>query len=97
MSWSISFIGTPEKVAAALEANSPKLSGQCKVEYDDALPHLVALVKQNFVTPEYKAKYPTVTDPVISLVASGSGTSNDGVQVQRNAHIDLKTLYGALV
>ena len=48
MSWSISFIGKPENVEKSQEANSEKLSGASKEEYDDAKPHLIAIVNQNF-------------------------------------------------
>lgn len=48
MSWAVAFIGTPEKVAEALELHSNNISGESKVEYDEAKPHLIGLVKQNF-------------------------------------------------
>lgn len=38
MSWSIKLVGKPAKVVEALDAESAKLSGQCKAEYDAALP-----------------------------------------------------------
>lgn len=66
MSWSVTFIGKPENVSNALKANSELLSGYSKEEFDAALPHLDALVSQNFNADE---KYP----PVIKLVASGHG------------------------
>jgi hypothetical protein len=47
MSWSIYKSGTPEEVITALEEQSNSIGGQSKEEYDEALPHLVALVKQN--------------------------------------------------
>lgn len=46
MSWSISFIGTPENLVKAMEAYSEKLDVSSKEEYDAALPHLVGLVNQ---------------------------------------------------
>jgi len=50
MSWSIHFIGKPEKVVEALEAHVEKtgISGASKEEYEKALPNMVGLVKQNF-------------------------------------------------
>lgn len=36
MSWSVSFLGKPDKVVEALELESTKQTGQCKIEYDDA-------------------------------------------------------------
>lgn len=47
MSWSINFIGSPENVSKKLTENSERLTGQSKVEYDAALPHIKALVEQN--------------------------------------------------
>lgn len=66
MSWSITFIGKPENVSKALNEHSGKIDGQSKIEYDEALPHLDALVNQNFNSNE---QYP----PVIKIVASGHG------------------------
>lgn len=77
MSWSISLVGKPENIVKALEEESPKLTGQCKLEYDEALPHLVGLVKQNFQN-----------DPAsrlldMELEASGSGWAKGDTQVSR--------------
>jgi hypothetical protein len=47
MSWSIQYIGTPEKVIAALKANSEKLTGDSKAEFDAALPSMVELIGKN--------------------------------------------------
>jgi hypothetical protein len=44
MSWSVGFIGKPEKIAEALNAEANKLSGQSKKEFERALPHMTALV-----------------------------------------------------
>lgn len=74
MSWSINLIGSPENVGKALEANSGNLSGQSKVEYDAALPHIKALVEQNV-----NNSYPIA----IKVDASGHGdtTGNNTVNV----------------
>lgn len=87
MSWSIAFIGKPENVAKALEDNSAKLSGQSKTEFDAALPHLVALVKENFGQ----------NSPTLKIAASGSGYSTGGEQVQRNCTVSIESLYGTIV
>jgi len=85
MSWSISFIGKPEKVVEALTAQSAQLSGESKKEYDSALPHLVGLVNENFGTP-----YP------VKLAASGHGTIyTDRSDRQLSASIEI--VYGLLV
>ncbi len=47
MSWSVITSGSPEQVIAALEQQSNVLVDQGKEEYDSALPHLIALVKEN--------------------------------------------------
>jgi hypothetical protein len=47
MSWSVSKSGTAEEVIAALQEQSGILNGQSKEEFDIALPHLIALVKEN--------------------------------------------------
>lgn len=63
MSWSISLMGKPKNVVAALKAESAKLTGASKEEYDEALPHLIGLVEQNVA----EENYPQVVD----LDASG--------------------------
>jgi hypothetical protein len=84
MSWSIGFIGKPEKVIEALEAESGKMSGESKVEYDEALPHLIVLVKQNFGT-----NYP------VKITASGHGQTGEKPHRQLTASIEL--VYNLLV
>lgn len=87
MSWSITIIGKPENVAKALEEQSAKLTGQSKVEYDDALPHFAALVNQNFGA-----------DPsLVRIIASGHGYASEGVQKQRQCTVTLECFYGTLV
>lgn len=86
MSWSISLIGKPENVSAALTAHSGTLSGQPKVEFDDALPHLVGLVNQNF----------GFGNPV-SLIANGHGYAADGEQKNRTISVSLTVQPGMLV
>jgi len=66
MSWSVTFIGKPENVSKALKNHSDQLSGYSKEEYNAALPHLDALINQNFNADE---KYPVV----VKIVASGHG------------------------
>lgn len=81
MSWSITLIGKPENVSKALEDNSEKLSGLSKTEYDDALPHFIGLVKQNFGTSN-----------LIKINASGHGTDN-----QRQCVVSIENIYGVIV
>jgi hypothetical protein len=85
MSWSVSFIGKPEKVIEALQKQSETLTGESKKEYDSALPHLIGLVNENFGT-----SYP------VKLAASGHGTVYaDKSDRQLTASIEL--VYGLLV
>lgn len=63
MSWSITTSGTPEEVIQKLREQSTILGGQSKEEYDNALPHLVALIKENI-------------DGTINLNAYGYGVKN---------------------
>jgi hypothetical protein len=89
MSWSISFIGTPEKIITALQEYSARLGGgQSKVEYDSVLPHLIGLVKDNF----------SPTTPLVRISASGYGTATtDGRQIERQCTVNLERVYALLV
>lgn len=89
MSWSVSFFGTAEKVAEAIEAEGAKMSGQSKLEYEAAAPHLAALVKENFQPG----------DPALVRVnASGHGMANsDGTQVNRTCTVQMDRVYGKLL
>ncbi len=83
MSWSLTYIGNPDKIVAALEANSAKLEGKSKEEYDEALPHLVALVKQN---------HNKAHEPALKLTANGH--AYDG---HSQCAVNLENLGGTLV
>lgn len=70
MSWSVNFFGDSSKVAEALEAESDKLHGLSKKEYDSVKRHLIGLVQTNF--------RPTESGPrLVRLSASGSGVWQD--------------------
>lgn len=93
MSWSISFIGKPEKVAEAIEENGGKLDGQSRIEFDSAKPHLIALVKdQNFAIDGYG-----YIRPMIRIEASGSGSARGDKQVQRSLLLKIEPIYTVLV
>lgn len=89
MSWSVSFFGTAEKVAEAIEAEGAKMSGQSKLEYEAAAPHLAALVRQNFQEG----------DPALVRVnASGHGSAKaDGTQVSRQCSVQMDRTYGKVL
>lgn len=88
MSWSITYVGKAENIVKALNDYSGKVAGQTKLEFDDALPHLVGILNQNF--SEGGAE-------LLSLTASGSGWAADGKQVSRNLQVKLERLYGVVV
>jgi hypothetical protein len=90
MSWSITIIGHPANVATALTAQSEKLDGQSKVEFDSALPHMVALVNENFNSEGLQ-------QPVIKLAASGHGYAANGEQKQRSFTATIEPFYATLV
>lgn len=79
MSWSISTTGTAEQIAAAVEEQSGRMTGQSKVEFDGAKNAIVALLKQNFAAPD--SGY---VEPVLKLDAYRSGSArNDGTTVRQ--------------
>ncbi len=81
MSWSINVIGESEKVIKELDDYSVRLenSGQSKIEYDEALPHLKALVLQNFGF-----------NRTIKLNAHGSGWAENGEQKNRSLYCTIE-------
>ena len=91
MSWSIGFIGKPENIHAAIERESEKLSGQSKIEFDDAAPHLIALVEQNFNNQE------GTTVSMLRVQASGSGYAKGEDQVNRSLTVSIEQFWANLV
>jgi hypothetical protein len=88
MSWSAYFVGTPEKIEEALNKQSGNLSGQSKQEYDDALPHLVALIKSN---SDGKG------GPLVQIQAAGSAYFLNGEMQNSTCNVNIQQLHGALV
>lgn len=86
MSWSISFVGKPEKVAEALEAYSSNLSDYSKEEYDNALPSMKGLVLSNFGN-----------ESLVRITANGHGMKVDGVPKQGYLDCNIEQLYTTLV
>ncbi len=91
MSWSIAFIGKPDKVAEAIEAEANKLTGASKDEYESAKPHLIALVKQNFV------RHNGSHEAMLHVKANGSGSSTTDGPIERSCQVSIQSIYGVLV
>lgn len=99
MSWSFQAIGSPDKVIDALQSHSEKISKNpadySRVEFDEAKPHLIALVNQN-----YAHEGTTYSKPAVRLCASGSASSQTKMQgeppvkVQSSVSVTLENLYG---
>ncbi len=80
MSWNIDASGTIEEVVRKLEEQSSILDEQSKEEYDSALPHLIALVKQNIGCE-------------INLTAYGHGDKNsEGNFYDRTCSVELRAI-----
>jgi hypothetical protein len=74
------------------------MTGQSKVEWDEAKPHLIALVKGNFMSEEYLKQYPSQSVPLVKIDASGSGSAkSDGTQLQRSCTVKIESIYTNLV
>lgn len=66
MSWNVTLIGKTKNIVNALKAQSEKLEGPSKVEFDAALPNITGLLEQNFNDAD-------VEGPLMKLTASGHG------------------------
>lgn len=93
MSWSIALIGKPDNIVERLTRTSMEMTeGQSKTEYDEALPHLIGIVKQNFALSS--SGY---TEPMVKLEANGSGFMKDGLQQQRSLKVTIESMYITVV
>jgi hypothetical protein len=87
MSWSIHLVGTPEGVRNALDAESERLSGDSKEEFDAAKPHLQALVALNLGD----------VPPAIRIEASGHASRKDGKVIYGTCRANVENLGARLV
>ncbi len=87
MSWSVSTKGKVSDVVKHLEDYSTILNGQSKIEYDDAMPHLIGLVKQNFDNVEAN------DEPAIEINANGSGYASNEEQINRSFGCSIVRVY----
>jgi hypothetical protein len=77
MSWSVTTSGTAEEVVKYLEDQSQILTDQNKEEFDAALPHIVALVKENI-------------PGTVNLNAYGHGVKDsEGNYTERNCSVNI--------
>jgi hypothetical protein len=77
MSWSVVTSGTAEEVVNHLEEQSNILTDQSKEEFDSALPHIIALVKENI-------------PGTVNLNAYGHGSKDsEGNYVERNCSVKI--------
>lgn len=90
MSWSIGLIGTAPKVVQALKEQSEKFDGQTKIEYDDALPHLIGIVEQNFESSGN-------SEVLVKVTANGHGYAVGGEQKQRYLAVNIERFYGQII
>ncbi len=92
MSWSVRIIGNAENVIKKLEEYSNIWKDETKKEFDDAKPHLIALINQNF-----DKKNTTNNNKIIEIVADGHGFSTNGEAVNRNLNVSIQGKYGDIV
>jgi len=90
MSYSVSFIGTPEAIKRALDKTSAEMQGQSKAEFDAVKPALEIILDQQ------------VNNGVIQLIANGhaSFTVGEGVNPEKTygtCHVEVKALGDLLV
>lgn len=81
MSWSIQVIGTPENISKALQEQSEKLEGKSKEEFDEALPHIKALIDMN-----YNKAYSLQALEVSANGHAYEGFSNCSVSIKGASH-----------
>jgi hypothetical protein len=102
MSWSVEFVGHPDRVIDALKDHGTKLVGQAQIEYLDSVPHLIGLVSQSFV----KEGVPGYSKPFLKLKAHGSGVVGrkelengelgEMEQIARSVQVSIEPMYGVL-
>ena len=96
MSWAFSCIGKPAQIADALERYGALQVGQTKIEFYASMPHLIALVRENFSDEGNDG------DPLIDFEACGAGrtqsvVAGDPKQSYRTCEVSIKLLKKTLV
>lgn len=87
MSYSVSFVGSPEGIKRCLRKTSEMLSHQSKQEFDDVLPALETIVDQNSNATSKIA---------LKLDASGHAYFIDGVKQYGSCSVEVRQI-GVLV
>lgn len=89
MSWSFSCVGKPDRVIAALDAFSAKLTGESKREFDEVLPAIKTIVGFSKDGPT------SVPSAMIEFVGSGNATVDQktGQVVCSNCQVSVQNKY----
>ena len=81
MSWSFNVAGTPEGIIKAMDGESLRLTGESRIEFDAAKPHLIGLLRLNVAAPT----------PAIRLTASGHAyKQSDGTVSYSNCSVRIE-------
>jgi hypothetical protein len=85
MSWNIELIGKPDKINERLQRYSESLRDQSKAEFDEAMPHLQALISQA-----------VGENLLIKLKASGHASFSGGEKTYGQVSVAIDPIYGEL-
>lgn len=88
MAWSVNLIGTCPKIAEALRGEAARLTGADKLQFDAALPHLLALLALNLDENGSLA---------FQLGAAGHAVCKDGAVACGTFNVKLIPLIGRIV
>jgi len=85
MSWSLNVIGRPEDLVRELEIQSTRLTGDSKAEFDQAAPHLKALIEMNVGGRDG-------APPILAVNANGHACRTDGVVTYSQASVRIHSV-----
>jgi len=88
MSWSFNVVGKSADFPEFFDKESARLTGDSKTEFDEARPHLQALIGMNVNTN---------CQPLLSVNASGHASKKDGIVTYSNCSVEIKSLPGQLI
>ena len=81
MSWSFNAVGKAEDFPKALDAESERLTGQSKEEFDAAKPHLLGLIALNSDASQSR---------VLDVRAGGHAVKTDGKTTSSSCRVEIK-------